>query len=132
MRAIFIALTAVSLTLPASTPHAEMMLGGYSLDGSSAHPLRQFATTAQGSAAPIRVISGPATGLSDPAFGVYEPIEKVIYVSDFFGQAIRVFPAFASGDVAPMRVINPPILGQTRASAPAATPRRYRCWMAPR
>lgn len=114
--------TALSICLLMSaTPliaHAELMIGGYPPGTSSAHPLRQFAATAQGSASPIREIGGPATGLDGPASASFEPSENLLYVSDFWGQAIRVFPAYASGDVAPLRVINPPILGQTRSNVP--------------
>ena len=99
---------------------AELMIGGYPPGAASAHPLRQFAATAQGAATPIREIAGAATQLNGPANVSYESSEGLLYVSDFWGQAIRVFPAFASGDVAPLRTINPPLLGQPRANVPIA------------
>src|SRR5690606_39504386 len=68
----------------------------------------------------IREIAGPATTLDSPGHASYEPAESLIYVSDFYGQAIQVFPAFASGDVAPLRTINPPLLGQPRGNVPIA------------
>ena len=106
---------AATLALTALPAHADMVVGGY-----SSPAVRTFAPDAQGTAAPIREISGPATQLDSPAFGVYEPSEGVIYVSDFYGKALRVYPAFAHGDIAPLRVLDPPLLGQTRASAPVA------------
>ncbi|WP_422241144.1 hypothetical protein [Dokdonella sp.] len=99
---------------------AELMIGGYPPGASSEHPIRQFSATAQGTAPAIRQIGGPTTTLNGPANASYEPVENLIYVSDYWGQAIKVFPAFASGDPAPLRVLNPPLLGQPRASVPMA------------
>lgn len=117
------ALTACLLTaaaIAAAPVHADMMLGGFATTAGQNHPLRHFHPNATGTTAPIGEISGPATQLYQPMFGVYEPNERVVYISDFGGQAIRVYPAFATGDVAPIRVINPPQLAQTRANAPVA------------
>lgn len=77
-----------------------------------------FSANAQGGDPAVATIEGPATGLNWALFGVYEPHEQLLYVSDFWGQALRVYPAFTSGDVAPLRVLDPPQLGQVRASAP--------------
>ena len=109
------------LFVGASSPsRAELMIGGYPPGATSAHPLRQFSAMAQGAATPIREIAGAATQLNGPANASFEPSEGLLYVSDFWGQAIRVFPAFASGDAAPLRTINPPLLGQPRANVPIA------------
>ncbi|MEP6880940.1 MAG: hypothetical protein ABI866_03050, partial [Dokdonella sp.] len=97
---------------------AELMVGGYPPSSSSNHPVSQFSAFSQGNAAPIRQIAGAMTQLNGPANISYEPIEGLLYVSDFWGQAIRVFPAFASGNSPPLRIINPPILGQPRANVP--------------
>ncbi len=102
-------------TLPA---RGELAIGGFSSDEIPSHPIHVFAADAQGLDAPMREIAGPATQLNSPTFGVYEPREQVIYVSDFYGKALRVYPAFAHGDVAPLRVLKFNALGQTRASAP--------------
>lgn len=102
--------------LPAA--QAEILIGGFPPWEETTHPLSVFASDATGSVAPLRRLEGPATQLMTPAFGVYEPGEGVIYVSDFYGEAVRVYPARAGGDVAPLRVLNPPSLAQTRASAP--------------
>ena len=112
--------TCLSLLLAwaASTAHAEMAVGGFSFAPNPGHPIRFFSANAQGGDAPIGLIDGPDTQLETPSFGIYEPQEQVIYVSDFFGQALRVYPAFTRGNVAPIRVLNPPLLSQTRASAP--------------
>lgn len=102
--------------LPAA--QAEILIGGFPPSEETTHPLSVFASDATGADAPLRRLEGPATQLMTPAFGVYEPGEDVIYVSDFYGEAVRVYPARAGGDVAPLRVLNPPSLAQTRASAP--------------
>ncbi len=118
MRAIPIIVLAILFAGLPVPGQSEVMIGGYAPASPTQHPLSQFSAIAQGNAAPIRQITGNATQLYDPAFGSYEPVEGLIYISDFRGMAIRVYPAFASGNVAPIRVINPPILGQTRANVP--------------
>lgn len=101
-----------TFVLAASAAHAEMAIGGY------APQIAFFGANAQGTDAPLALIAGADTQTVEPAFGVYEPNEQLIYVSDFNGRALRVYPAFARGNVAPLRVLNPPQFGQTRASAP--------------
>lgn len=101
-----------TFALATSAAHAEMAIGGF------APQIGFFAANAQGGDAPLAQIAGADTQMAEPAFGVYEPNEQLIYVSDFNGQALRVYPAFARGNVAPLRVLNPPQFGQTRASAP--------------
>lgn len=113
--AILLSVLCVGAVLPA---HAEMAVGGFSFAPNPGHPIRFFSAGAQGSDAAVAQIEGPDTQLETPSFGIYEPQEQVIYVSDFYGQALRVYPAFARGNVAPIRVLNPPLLSQTRASAP--------------
>lgn len=119
MRLPLLAACLFSAAVCTSAPaHADMMVGGFATSAGQNHPLRHFYAGAVGSDAPIGEIGGPNTQMYQPMFGSYEPIEQVIYISDFGGQAIRVFPAFATGDVAPVRVINPPQLGASRANAP--------------
>ncbi|MEO7433164.1 MAG: hypothetical protein ABIR62_14280 [Dokdonella sp.] len=101
-----------SFTLAVSHVRAEMAIGGF------APAINFFEPDAQGIATPSSQVAGDVTMLVEPAFGVYEPNEQVIYVSDFRGQALRVYLAFARGNVAPLRVLNPPVMAQTRASAP--------------
>ncbi|WP_300616842.1 hypothetical protein [Dokdonella sp.] len=101
-----------AFALAASAAHAEMAIGGY------ASQIAFFGAGAQGTDAPLAQITGPDTQMVEPAFGVYEPNEQLLYVSDFNGRALLVYPAFARGNVAPLRVLNPPQFGQTRASAP--------------
>lgn len=101
---------------PLAPLYAEILVGGYG-DGVTPVPLRGFADNANGNVAPIRVLGGPTTGLKTPAGGIYEPVENVIYVADFYGTAIRVFNANANGDAAPTRVVGPTYTGQARSVA---------------
>ena len=101
-----------TLAVAAFPAHAEMAIGGF------APQINFFGPDAQGIATPIAQITGDVTMMMEPSFGVYEPHEQQIYVSDFNGQKLLVYPAFARGNVAPLRVLNPPVMGQTRASAP--------------
>ncbi len=55
--------------------------------------------------------------LQTPFSLAYEPSEGVVYVSDFYGQAIRVYASDASGNLSALRVLNPPTLGQPRRVA---------------
>lgn len=112
----FIALILVG-AIASAPARSELVIGGYPPNGGS-HWIRQFAANAQDPATPIREISGAATTISDSSSASYESVEGLVYVSDFYGSAIRVFDAFASGNVAPLRVINPPSLGQARANVP--------------
>ncbi len=101
-----------ALSVLACPAHAEIAIGGF------APAISFFGANAQGEATPSGQISGDLTVLTEPIFGVYEPHERVIYVSDFNGQALRVYPAFARGNVPPLRMLNPPAIGQARANAP--------------
>lgn len=108
-------LTTLTFALPA---HADLGIGGLNRPGQTGVPLRIFGPDANGTDPASYEMSGPAMGTVDTQWVTYEPNERLIYVSDFYGQAIRVYPAFKTGNVAPLRVINPPVLSQTRANAP--------------
>ncbi len=100
--------------------HADMGIGGIARTGSgqTTVPLRIFGPAVNGTGAASYEMSGPAMGVQDTMWATYEPNEQLLYLSDFYGRAIRVYPAFKTGNVAPLRVINPPVLSQTRANAP--------------
>lgn len=89
---------------------ADILVGSYDTPSS----MRAFADTADGDVAPIRILGGAATGLSSASGGAFDPGEGVIYLADFWGQAIRVFPAYAGGNVAPLRQLTTNQLGQMR------------------
>lgn len=105
------------LVLGGSTAaHADVLIGSYG-NGSSTESVRGFADAYNGNAAPMRNLGGPATTLHAPAGGAYEPVEDVIYVADFWGQAIRVYAVGANGNAAPKRVLDSPYVGQARTVA---------------
>lgn len=112
---LFALLVVAVVALPA---HADFGIGGHARAGQTNLPLRIFGPDVDGTGAASYEMSGPAMSVVDTQWVSYEPNERLLYVSDFYGRAIRVYPAFASGDVAPLRVINPPVLSQTRANAP--------------
>lgn len=64
-----------------------------------------YATDSVGNAAPLRTISGPATGLVYPSGIAVDEVHHELYVADFFGEAIRVFDLSANGNVAPLRTL---------------------------
>ena len=112
---LFTLFATLSLALPA---RADMGIGGSARSGQTNLPLRIFGPAVNGTGAASYEMSGPAMGIVDTKWVTYEPNERLLYVSDFYGKAIRVYPAFDTGDVAPLRVINPPALSQTHANAP--------------
>ncbi len=101
---------------PPAAVRADVLIGSYG-SGSSTESLRGFADAYNGNAAPMRNLAGTATTLHAPVGGAYEPVEDVVYVADFWGQAIRVFAVGANGNAAPKRVLDSPYVGQARAVA---------------
>ncbi len=94
--------------ITSSAARADVYVSQVPPDG-SAPSILVFASDAIGDAAPIRVISGPSTLMVAPYAITADPVNKELYVSDFFGEAVRVYPLDADGDVAPLRnLINGP------------------------
>ncbi len=116
MTRIRLVLASLALSGATTTAHAEILVGRYGSEGSPER-VRAFADTANGNAAPLATLGGPASTLIGGTTIVHEPVEGVLYVADFWGRAIRVYPQFASGDAAPLRVLSPPLLGQVRTLA---------------
>jgi hypothetical protein len=112
-RHTLVAFLLLTFALPA---RADILIGNYG-SGTSQESLRAFADDADGDVAPIRNLGGPNSTLLAPVGGSFAAGEGVLYVADFWGQAIRIFPAYADGDVAPLRVVDAPILGQVRTLA---------------
>jgi len=67
-----------------------------------------YARTANGDAAPVRVIEGPKAQMNWPTGIAVDPDRNEIYVANDGGDSILVFDASASGDVAPIRIIKGP------------------------
>jgi DNA-binding beta-propeller fold protein YncE len=72
-----------------------------------------FSRTADGNVAPVRVISGPKTGINRPMGVAIDAANNELWVSNFIDHSALVFDRKANGDVAPKRVIR---------TAPAGTP----------
>jgi DNA-binding beta-propeller fold protein YncE len=111
LRSVSTALVLCACSIPAA---ADILVGNYG-SGTSHELLRAFADDANGDVAPLRSLGGATSSLTSPVGGTFEPIEGVIYVADFWGQAVRVYPAWAEGDVAPLRVLDSPRVGQPRS-----------------
>ena len=65
-----------------------------------------FRGSASGDEAPLRVISGPRTQITNPARIALDPIHNEIYIP--MDDRLLVFPRDAQGNVAPIRVIEGP------------------------
>ncbi len=102
-----------ALLLAVASAHADVFVGRFGAPGDP-DVVRVFPDGATGNLAPTRLLGGPATLLQTADALFYEPIENVIYVSDFYGQAVRVFPFGAQGNLAPVRSFSGPVLGQPR------------------
>lgn len=104
------------LCLSAPLTQAEIIVGNASPGDASSGIIDVFAGNASGNAAPLRsIVPGTSNPIATATFVEYEPSEDVVYVADFWGQAIRVYDAHASGPAAPTRTMNSSPLGQVRA-----------------
>jgi hypothetical protein len=113
--------TALLLAIAGVTPaRADLLVGDFSgSDTTAAHSILRFADAADGNVAPTGSFTTDLAGtrLQTPFHLTYEPAENVVYVADFYGQAIRVYPENAHGNLAPLRTFTSPSLGQPRQIA---------------
>jgi DNA-binding beta-propeller fold protein YncE len=72
-----------------------------------------FSRTANGDAAPLRVIAGAKSGINRPMGVAIDSGNNEIWVSNFADHTALVFDRNANGDAAPKRIIR---------TAPAGTP----------
>ena len=64
-----------------------------------------FSTSANGDAAPTRVLKGPKTHIKNPT-GVFLDLENdELWVANFGNHSATVYKRGASGNVAPLRII---------------------------
>lgn len=104
------------LCLGAAQARAEIVVGNASPIDNPSDVINVFANDASNNAAPLRSINpGTSNPIVTASFVEYEPSEDVVYVADFWGQAIRVYAARANGSPAPLRTMNSSPLGQVRA-----------------
>jgi 6-phosphogluconolactonase (cycloisomerase 2 family) len=73
--------------------------------------IRVYSRTANGDAAPLRVIQGPKTRLDLPMKIVVDSVHNEIFVANSGASSILVFNRTANGDAAPIRTIEGPATG---------------------
>ncbi|NCT67448.1 MAG: hypothetical protein GXC76_07375 [Rhodanobacteraceae bacterium] len=104
------------LCLSAPLTRAEIIVGNATPSDNPSGIINVFANGANGNVAPLRSINpGTFNPIVTASSIEYEPGENVIYVADFWGQAIHVYEALANGYPGPLRTMNSPPLGQVRA-----------------
>jgi len=103
-----------------SLARADVLVGDFSGgDAAVAHPILRFSDSADGNMAPGGGFTTDLAGLRllTPFHLTYEPVENVVYVADFYGQAILVYAENANRNTAPLRTLGSPSLGQPRKVA---------------
>jgi hypothetical protein len=65
-----------------------------------------FARTANGNVAPLRTISGAATGLNHPYSVAVDTVNNEVAVTNAVGNTVTVYARTANGNVAPLRTIS--------------------------
>lgn len=65
-----------------------------------------FSRTVEGRAAPIRTLSGSATGLKEPIAMVLDTTENELIVADAENDSVLVYPRNANGNISPLRIIS--------------------------
>jgi hypothetical protein len=102
--------TAFTIPYSMTTYNGELYVGVHD----ATDRIEVFPLSADGDVAPTRVISGPATGLSDATGLVIYKDE--LYVANQGNSTITVYPFDANGEVAPTRTISGP---QTQLFGPS-------------
>ena len=101
----------------ACASRADILVGDYR--SGAPGPVLRFGPEQTGNRAPLASFwtTGGDVELQTPLHLTYEPVLDVVFVSDYYGQAIRVYAADASGNALPLRTLTSPRLGQPRQSA---------------
>ncbi|MDZ4729986.1 MAG: hypothetical protein SH820_08610 [Xanthomonadales bacterium] len=89
------------------------VFAGKSGQAVASNTLMRFTDGQSGDVAPAGTFGGPLSGLISVGDMAYLHSSKELYVSDFWGQAIRVYDQL-SGDAAPVRTISGAQIGQPR------------------
>ncbi len=111
----FIVLLSI-LCLRASLAQADVIVGNANPFETPSGIIGVFADGASGNVAPLHSMNPGATNPIVTADAIeFEPGENVLYVADFWGQAIRVYDATASGAPTPLRTLTSSLLGQVRS-----------------
>ncbi|MBS1815106.1 MAG: SMP-30/gluconolactonase/LRE family protein [Acidobacteria bacterium] len=80
----------------------QMYVSSWVNNGAAANSISVFASNANGNVAPVRTISGGATGLTSPA-GLAVDSAGTVYVADGYLGRVSAFTSTQNGDVAPAR-----------------------------
>jgi 6-phosphogluconolactonase (cycloisomerase 2 family) len=80
-----------------------------------------YARTANGNTAPLRTLSGAATGLVFPQSVAMDPVADELFVVNIFN-SITVYARTASGNAAPLRTLSGPATGLAGAQSVAVDP----------
>ncbi len=95
------------LSLALDLAHDELVVGeGGTFDAGgllNSPSIRVFPRTADGNAAPLRTIAGPATGLGAPAGLALDLAHDELVVGS---GSVRTYPRTADGDIAPLRILS--------------------------
>ena len=68
--------------------------------------LRVYSRTANGNTAPIRTVSGAATGLNRPVGVVVDTVNNEILAANSDGSSVTVYARTANGNAAPLRTLS--------------------------
>jgi hypothetical protein len=86
------------------TVNNELVVGDQ-LNGVSTGALRVYSRTANGNTAPIRTISGAATGLNRPVGVVVDTVNNEILAANSDGWSVTAHARTANGNAAPLRTL---------------------------
>jgi hypothetical protein len=88
------------------TINNELVVANASGPGGFGPSITVYSRTASGNTAPLRRLSGAATGLSS-AFGVaIDPVRDELVVTDIANNSVRVYARTANGNIAPLRTLS--------------------------
>ncbi len=76
-----------------------------------------YSQTASGNAAPIRTLSGAATGLNAPAGVAVDTAHNELFVVNFSGDSVTVYDRNANGNAAPIRTLVGAATGLSESNA---------------
>jgi DNA-binding beta-propeller fold protein YncE len=76
------------------------------VSNSNSNAITVYARTATGNTPPIRVLAGPATGLSSPAGLAVDLVNDELYVVNLTAQSVTVYPRTATGNSPPLRTVS--------------------------
>ncbi|HET7845643.1 MAG TPA: hypothetical protein VFL14_15920 [Xanthomonadales bacterium] len=76
------------------------------VSNSNGNAITVYVRTADGNTPPIRVLTGPATGLSSPSGIAVDLVNDELYVVNLTAQSVTVYPRTATGNTPPLRTVS--------------------------